>query len=103
MGKFVKYECTVQCTSAHRSSESLLEKKIYLGILVHTKGMCLLRVRLDCLTKPNDIMHMIVFSLKYQSMILSAVYTVCLISLLWETKIFHTKLENNIEKKLRLL
>ncbi len=27
----------------------------------------IIRARLDCLTKPNDIIHMIVFSPKYQS------------------------------------
>ncbi len=32
-------------------------------------------------------------------MVLSGVYTVCLtFSLLWETQIVHTKLENNIEE-----
>ncbi len=61
----------------------------------------LLRARLDCLTKPCDIIHMIVFHQKVSQMELSGVYTVCLkISLLWETNIVYTtcKLENNFKK-----
>ncbi len=65
-------------------------------------GQMQLRARLDCLTKPCDIIHVIDFSSKYciSQMDLSDVYTVCLtFSLLWETQIVHTKLGIIIKKQ----
>ncbi len=57
----------------------------------------LLRAHLDCLTKPCDIIH--IFHQNFSQMELSGVYNVCLtFSLLWETKIVHTKLGNNIKE-----
>ncbi len=46
------------------------------------------------------MIHMIVFTPKYQShhMVSSGIYTVCLtFSLLWETQIVHTEFGNNIK------
>ncbi len=58
-----------------------------------------LRARLDCLTKACDIIHMIVFSPKYQSDG-SIACLPCLsdVFILWEIKNFHTKFGNNIKK-----
>ncbi len=58
-----------------------------------------IRARLDCLTKPCDIIHMIVFSPRYQSdSIVRCLHCLSNVLIIRETKIVHTKLGNSIKK-----